>query len=151
MFGGNTLFELRSSLQQAEQERHGGIRQHISPMADVRDLGGLLSRGGFTLTTVDQDQIVINYPSMFHLLSDLKDMGETNAVISRTNFLGKDTLMAAAAAYEATYRNPDGSIPATFDIFYMIGWKPHESQQKPKPRGSAKSSLKQALEALQKN
>lgn len=26
------------------------------------------------------------------------------------------------------YGNEDGSIPATFEILYMIGWKPHDSQ-----------------------
>lgn len=26
------------------------------------------------------------------------------------------------------YGNSDGSVPATFQIFYMIGWKFHESQ-----------------------
>ncbi len=26
------------------------------------------------------------------------------------------------------YGNEDGSVPATFQILYMIGWKPHESQ-----------------------
>lgn len=26
------------------------------------------------------------------------------------------------------YGSEDGSIPATFEILYMIGWKPHESQ-----------------------
>lgn len=26
------------------------------------------------------------------------------------------------------YGNSDGSVPATFQIYYMIGWKYHESQ-----------------------
>ena len=33
ILGGSTLYELRTSLQQAEQERRGGIAPHISPMA----------------------------------------------------------------------------------------------------------------------
>jgi NADH dehydrogenase [ubiquinone] 1 alpha subcomplex assembly factor 5 len=51
MLGGETLYELRTSLQLAEIEREGGISPHVSPMADSRDLGALLSRAGFTLTT----------------------------------------------------------------------------------------------------
>lgn len=43
----------------------------------------LLSRAGFTLTTVDVDEIQVNYPSMFELMDDLKSMGENNAVLSR--------------------------------------------------------------------
>ena len=33
IFGGDTLFELRTALQLAEVEREGGISPHISPMA----------------------------------------------------------------------------------------------------------------------
>eukprot|EP00842_Homolaphlyctis_polyrhiza_P000528 jgi/Hompol1/1476/HPOL_005606-RA len=65
MFGGETLYELRTSMQLAQTERDGGISPHVSPMADVRDIGSLLSRAGFTLTTVDMDEVVVNYPSMF--------------------------------------------------------------------------------------
>lgn len=32
LFGGDTLFELRTALQLAEMEREGGISPHISPM-----------------------------------------------------------------------------------------------------------------------
>ncbi|MEQ2237087.1 NADH dehydrogenase [ubiquinone] 1 alpha subcomplex assembly factor 5 [Ilyodon furcidens] len=39
------------------------------------------------------------------------------------------------------YGNEDGSVPATFEILYMIGWKPHESQAKPAKRGSATVSF----------
>lgn len=35
MFGGDTLYELRSSLQLAELERKGGIAPHISPFTQV--------------------------------------------------------------------------------------------------------------------
>lgn len=72
MFGGDTLYELRCSLQLAEIERRGGLAPHISPFADVRDVGNLLTQAGYTLATIDLDDIVVNYPSMFELLQDLK-------------------------------------------------------------------------------
>lgn len=37
MYGGETLFELRSALQLAELERKGGISPHISPFTQVMD------------------------------------------------------------------------------------------------------------------
>lgn len=40
------------------------------------------------------------------------------------------------------YGNPDGSVPATFQVIYMIGWKPDPSQPKPLERGSANVSMK---------
>ncbi|GJJ69721.1 NADH dehydrogenase [ubiquinone] 1 alpha subcomplex assembly factor 5 [Entomortierella parvispora] len=146
LFGGDTLYELRTSLQLAEQDREGGISPRISPMADSRDLGSLLSRAGFTLTTVDVDEVTVNYPSALELMQDLRAMGESNAIINRRHFLKRDTMMAAAAIYKEIYGNPDGSVPATFQILYMIGWKPSPTQNKPLERGTAKHSLKDHLE-----
>jgi NADH dehydrogenase [ubiquinone] 1 alpha subcomplex assembly factor 5 len=43
----------------------------------------LLGRAGFTLLTVDIDELKVNYPSMWELMDDLRDMGESNAVMNR--------------------------------------------------------------------
>jgi NADH dehydrogenase [ubiquinone] 1 alpha subcomplex assembly factor 5 len=51
--------------------------------ADTRDISNLLGRAGFTLLTVDIDEIKVGYPSMWELMEDLKNMGEGNAVIGR--------------------------------------------------------------------
>ncbi|KAM3579419.1 hypothetical protein VKS41_008277 [Umbelopsis sp. WA50703] len=83
MFGGDTLFELRTSLQLAELEREGGISPRVSPLTDSKDMSNLLTRAGFTLTTVDVDEIQVNYPSAIELMQDLRSMGESNAVINR--------------------------------------------------------------------
>ncbi|KAI8899684.1 S-adenosyl-L-methionine-dependent methyltransferase [Globomyces pollinis-pini] len=150
IFGGDTLYELRTSLQLAEVERTNGISPHISPMVQHQEIGSLLTRAGLTLTTVDVDEVVVNYPSMFELMEDLQAMGESNALLRRylvsidfrKHHVSKDVFMAAAAAYKAIYGNKDGSIPATFQVIYMIGWKPSDDQPKPLPRGSAKHSFK---------
>ncbi|KAL9559423.1 hypothetical protein MBANPS3_000438 [Mucor bainieri] len=106
----------------------------------------MLTRAGFTLTTVDVDEIQVNYPSAFELMQDLRAMGESNSVLSRRPFLKRDTLMAAASIYQELHGNPDGTIPATFSIIYLIGWKPSENTPLPKKRGSANASLKDVLE-----
>ncbi|KAJ3087729.1 hypothetical protein HK102_010429 [Quaeritorhiza haematococci] len=142
MFGGDTLYELRTALQLAEIEREGGLSPHVSPMTDLRDVGSLLARAGLTLTTIDTDEIVVNYPSMFELMEDLQAMGESNAIAARKPHLTRDTLMAASAIYKEIYGNSDGTIPATFLIINMIGWKPDPSQPKPAERGSGTVSLK---------
>uniref|UniRef100_A0A8C0ZXF4 Arginine-hydroxylase NDUFAF5, mitochondrial n=1 Tax=Castor canadensis TaxID=51338 RepID=A0A8C0ZXF4_CASCN len=113
MFGGDTLYELRCSLQLAETEREGGFSPHISPFTAVNDLGHLLGKAGFNTLTVDTDEIQVNYPGMFELMEDLQEM----------------------------YRNEDGSVPATYQIYHMIGWKYHDSQARPAERGSATVSF----------
>ncbi|KDR84075.1 hypothetical protein GALMADRAFT_275287 [Galerina marginata CBS 339.88] len=145
MFGGDTLFELRTSLQLAEVEREGGISPHISPMTDTRDISNLLGRAGFNMLTVDIDEVKVAYPSMWELMEDLQDMGENNAVIGRRNIIHRDTLAASSAIYKEMYGSDDGSIQATFQIIYMIGWKPAPSQPKPLERGTGKVNLKDVL------
>ncbi|XP_076355286.1 arginine-hydroxylase NDUFAF5, mitochondrial isoform X2 [Tachypleus tridentatus] len=142
LFGGDTLFELRCSLQLAELEREGGFAPHISPFTEVRDLGNLLTRAGYSMLTVDTDEIKVCYPSMFELMWDLKGMAENNASWSRKAHLHRDTILAAASIYKEMYGNSDGTIPATFQILYLIGWKPDETQAKPAKRGSGTMSLK---------
>uniref|UniRef100_G3SWB7 Arginine-hydroxylase NDUFAF5, mitochondrial n=3 Tax=Elephantidae TaxID=9780 RepID=G3SWB7_LOXAF len=141
MFGGDTLYELRCSLQLAETEREGGFSPHVSPFTAVTDLGHLLGRAGFNTLTVDTDEIQVNYPGMFELMEDLQGMGESNCSWNRKALLHRDTMLAAAAVYREMYRNEDGSLPATYQIYYMIGWKYHHSQARPAERGSATVSF----------
>lgn len=146
LFGGETLHELRDVLMQAEAECEGGVSLRVSPFADVRDLGGLLQRSGFALPVVDADQIIVRYDTIFNLMSDLRAMGETNAITERRKSpLKRATLMRAAQLYQEKYADPDGRIRATFEILYATGWAPHESQQKPMRPGTAAMRLADAL------
>ncbi|KAI6794644.1 S-adenosyl-L-methionine-dependent methyltransferase [Hortaea werneckii] len=150
MSGGDSLYELRGSLQLAEQERLGGIGTHISPLADVRDVGNLLSRAGFRLLTVDVDDIVVDYPNTFALMSDLQAMGEANAALRREpGGLNRDVMLAAESIYRDLYgeEQEDGTltIPATFRTIYMIGWKEGGEQPKPLERGTGDANLTDVL------
>nr|XP_045593824.1 arginine-hydroxylase NDUFAF5, mitochondrial-like isoform X1 [Procambarus clarkii] len=142
MFGGDTLYELRSSLVLAELEREGGFSPHVSPFTEIRDIGGLLNQCGFTMLTIDVDEIIVGYPSLFELMRDLQGMAENNAGISRKSHLHRDTLLAACAIYQEMYGKEEG-ITATFQIIYMIGWKPDPKQKvNVAERGSGQISLK---------
>uniref|UniRef100_A0A3B3QUP7 NADH:ubiquinone oxidoreductase complex assembly factor 5 n=1 Tax=Paramormyrops kingsleyae TaxID=1676925 RepID=A0A3B3QUP7_9TELE len=141
MVGGETLYELRCSLQLAEIEREGGFSPHVSPYTAVTDLGNILGQVGFNMLTVDIDDIHIHYPGVFEVMSDLQAMGESNCAWNRKSMLHRDTILATAAIYKEMYGCDDGSVPATFEILFMIGWKPHESQAKPARRGSANISF----------
>jgi NADH dehydrogenase [ubiquinone] 1 alpha subcomplex assembly factor 5 len=154
MFGGDTLYELRSSLQLAETERKGGISPHLSPFTHIRDVGALLNRAGFTMLTIDTDEMVVGYPSMFELLYDLKGMAESNATYNRPLTIGRDVLLAASSIYNEMYqrKHPETGeigVHATFQVIYFIAWKKHESQPKPMERGSANVSFKDLGEIMQ--
>ncbi|KKK12275.1 hypothetical protein P175DRAFT_0508641 [Aspergillus ochraceoroseus IBT 24754] len=147
MFGGDTLFELRTSLQLADLERRGGVSPHVSPLADVRDVGGLLNKAGFKMLTVDVEDIVVEYPDTFALMQDLQAMGENNAILHReAGPISRDVLLANEAIYRELHKEEDSrGIPATFRLIYMIGWKEGEGQAQPLARGSGQVNLKDLL------
>ena len=146
LFGGDTLTELRQSLAAAEIASKGGISPRVSPFADVRDLGGLLQRAGFALPVADVERTVVRYGDVFSLVRDLRAMGETNALAERSRkAMRRDMLAAALAHYAENFADADGKLRATFDIVYLTGWAPHESQQQPLRPGSAKARLADAL------
>ncbi|CDM33943.1 hypothetical protein DTO013E5_1679 [Penicillium roqueforti] len=148
MFGGDTLYELRGSLQLADMERRGGVSPHVSPLADVKDVGSLLSRTGFKMLTVDVEDIVVEFPDTFALMQDLQAMGEGNAIMNRESApLSRDVLLANEAIYRSMYMEEGArGIPATFRLIYMIGWKEGEGQSKPLQRGTGDVNLKDILE-----
>mmetsp|Transcript_6621 Transcript_6621/g.18546 ORF Transcript_6621/g.18546 Transcript_6621/m.18546 type:complete len:347 (+) Transcript_6621:65-1105(+) len=142
MLGGDTLFELRTALAFAEQEREGGIAAHVSPMIRHSDACGLLSAAGLSLATVDTQTVTVEFEDIFSCVEHLSCMGESNANKQRRPVLPRETVLAAAAAYQGLFGEQGGYVPATFQIVFMIGWKPHASQPKPLAPGSAKSSFK---------
>ena len=144
--GGDTLTELRHALLQAESELENGMAAHIHPFGELRALGGLLQRAGFALPVADSDSFTVRYPTPFALLKDLRQMGETNILAERRRTpLRRATLMRAMDIYTEQFADTDGKIRASFELLYLSGWAPHESQQKPLPRGSAKMRLADAL------
>ncbi|RVW60043.1 putative methyltransferase, mitochondrial [Vitis vinifera] len=213
ILGGETLKELRIACTVAQMEREGGISPRVSPLAQVRDAGNLLTRAGFTLPSVDVDEYTVKYrsgenphlsilacssvavlethnsmpfestfdckvtlslvgllgckklfipsllkyvlllafPAAFStsspeqealdLIEHLRSMGETNALLQKSNILKRETALATAAVYDSMFAGEDGTIPATFQVIYMTGWREHSSQQKAKRRGSATVSF----------
>ena len=150
LFGGRTLNELRQCLAEAETEVSGGMSGRCAPMADIRDIGGLLQRAGLALPVADADLITVTYPNMFRLMADLKGMGEQNALFGKEQHMARrDIFLRAAELYQERFSTADGQINASFELITLTGWAPHASQQKPLARGSATHSLLEAFEIEQ--
>eukprot|EP00968_Pinguiococcus_pyrenoidosus_P011504 scaffold926_cov248-Pinguiococcus_pyrenoidosus.AAC.17 len=166
MLGQSTLDELRVSLLLAEQEVESGVSQHISPMTQMSDVAGLVWGAGFRLPVVDYDTYTLEFQDMYELMRELRHAGDGNAAIGRRagmvvesaplmdcfmgpcrrHFVPRATFDRAAEIYADKFGNANGTIRATFQVIYMIGWKEHESQQKPLKRGSATAKLRDVLE-----
>jgi NADH dehydrogenase [ubiquinone] 1 alpha subcomplex assembly factor 5 len=147
LLGGETLIELRQAFMAAELAEEGGASPRVSPFAELRDLGGLLQRAGFAMPVADNDLLTATYPDALALMRDLRGMGESNVVAERRrSFTRRGTLARAAALYEAQFAQPDGRIPASFEIITLTAWAPHQDQPKPLRPGSARARLAAALD-----
>jgi SAM-dependent methyltransferase len=150
LLGGDTLTELRQSFAAAEAELEGGVSPRVAPIADLRELGALLQRAGLALPVADVDRLTVRYATPFDLMRDLRGMGATNALVERRRVpLKRATLGRMAEIYADRFSDTDGRLRATFDIVWLSGWAPHESQQQPLKPGSAKARLADALRAIE--
>jgi len=146
MIGGDTLNELRQCFAAAEAELEGGVSPRVAPFADLRDAGHLLQRAGLALPVTDVDRIVVRYDSAFALMADIRRMGASNILVERRRTpTRRATMLRMAQLYAKRFADADGRIRATFDVVWLSGWAPHESQQRPLKPGSATASLSEAV------
>lgn len=152
-FGGQTLAEPRAALVQAEAQITGGLSPRILPMGEIRDLGGLLSRAGLALPVADLLHQRASYRDLFHMARDLRAMGEGNAMAARLRRPTQRRVLVQAARLLAEHspdRDDPSRVAVTFDLVFLTGWAPSDSQPKPLRPGSATTSLADALAKLRK-
>lgn len=151
LFGGRTLHELRTVLAETESRLTGGLSPRVLPMGEIRDLGALLQRAGFALPVADSGTKTVTYRTAFHLIADLRAMGESNALAQRSRKpVPRKFFPEVAQLYAEHFPAPEGRITATFDLVFLTGWAPHESQQKPLRPGSAVARLADALGVVER-
>ena len=144
-FGNETLKELKYSLYKAESELTNEVTPRVSSFLTMQQTGSLLQNVGFNLPVVDKDIIKIFYRDLFDLMHDIKSMGESNSLVGRKkSFTSKKVLEMANKIYKKKFLERN-KIYATYEILYLIGWKKHSSQPKPKKPGSATKTFSEVL------
>jgi len=152
MFGGDTLTELRQVFYSVEEKLLGGLSAHIYPMANYSQAAGLLSRAGLNQPVVDTDRFTVSYKALETLISDLRDLGETNVLMAQSpRTITKEYWAGLKENYISMFSREDGKLLCSFEILWLTGWAPHESQQKPLKPGSAEMSLKEGLNQAAKD
>lgn len=143
--GAGSLPALRRAMAAADEAGGGGASPRIHPQIDVRAAGDLLARAGFALPVADGERIVVRFPSLPRLVADLRGMGATNILASRSRRpIGRIGLAAAMADFDAQ-ADPDGRTGERFEIVHLSGWAPSPTQPQPARRGSGTASLAEAL------
>jgi SAM-dependent methyltransferase len=151
LFAGDTLSELRQSWLAAETRVAGGVSPRVAPMADVRELGGLLQRAGLALPVADLDRMSVRYADPLALMREIKALGLSNLLHGRDRrMVSRRLLTAAVDHYRRNFSDPDGRVRASVEIAWLTGWAPHASQQQPLKPGSASARLADALRVEEK-
>ena len=149
MFGGDTLTELRQVFYKTDEDIMGGLAPHIYPMANYTQAAGLLSRAGLNQPVVDTDRFTVSYGKLETLISDLRDLGETNVLKERPDTVLTQNYWAQFKKnYQKMFSREDGKLNCSFEILWLTGWSPHKSQQKPLKPGSANIHLGDALKTM---
>lgn len=152
MFGGDTLTELRQVFYAVDEAQLGRISAHIYPMVTYTQVGSLLARAGLNQPVIDTDRFTVSYKHIDTLVSDLRDLGETNILSERAKVhFSRSYKKALEAAYKGMFSTQNRKLACSFEILWLTGWKPHESQQKPLKPGSAKTRLADSLRNISKD
>jgi len=132
-------------MQAADDADRQPASPHLHPQIDLRAAGDLLGRAGFALPVADCERVTVRYRSLPALAADLRMLGWTNILSSRSRRpIGRVGYAAAQAAFAAA-ADPDGKVSERFEILHLSGWGPAPSQPQPAARGSGKASLAAAL------
>lgn len=123
LIGGDSLYELRSSLLDAEIEVTGGVSPRLSPSLDAPTASALVQRAGFTLPVTDTEVLTLMYPDIYALMKDLKGMAATNIHVERLKIPTRRAIFERASAlYKERFATSEGKIPATFEVIFLHGW-----------------------------
>ncbi len=137
-----TLAELNTCLTLAELEARDGATMRVDPFIDLQQAGSLLQQTGFSLPVIDREEIIVRYDDMFALISDLRAMGSTSALVwNQARHAGRNLFKRANEIYLEKFSDADGRIRASFCFAFLTAWSPHEDQPKPLKPGSAQISL----------
>ncbi len=122
LLGGETLYELRQCLVEAEIALKGGVSPRISPMVSTQDMAALMQRAGFSLPVIDSDLITVTYRNLTSLLHDLRYMGEGNVIAKRSKAFAPRKLFEMAEELYHQKFSSEGLLQASFRVIYVMGW-----------------------------
>lgn len=114
-----TLSGLRTALIESEEALTGGASPRVSPFPELADCAGLLQRAGFALPIAERETIDLDYANPLLLLRDLRDAGETNALLARSRRRPPRDLFPMALG---SLLSDDGRLRTSWPMAVLTGW-----------------------------
>ena len=122
-FGGKSLIELRNVLIKTDEIIKKKVYQRIIPFIDMIDATKLFQISGFQEVVTEKNKIIIKYNSFTKLLSDIKNIGEINSLLSRyKGLISNKYFKTAETLYEKNYLDSKKKLVATCEIISLVMW-----------------------------
>lgn len=145
--GGESLWELKEAWMRAEEARRGGVSPRVAPMISVHDAALLMQRAGFGLPVIDHESTTHLYENPQKLFQDLQFLQLSNVLYQQEQgLLGKKLFQEAQKQYKEMFSvSSNTHVVCTYDVLFLSGWGPSDSQQRPLIPGSGKIPLERVL------
>ena len=117
--GGQSLPRLRTAMLAADQTI-GQAAPHVHPRIEAPALAHLLTSGGFGMPVVDIDRVEISYRKLDNLIADLRAMGSTNILHSRSR---RPVTRAGMAAARKAFLGGGEKAVEQLEILHFAAWK----------------------------
>jgi len=127
-FGPDTLKELRTAWAQVDD------RIHVNRFMDMHDVGDAMVRARLADPVMDMEMLVLTYQQVPALLRELKGIGAHNINAGRRHALTTPAQLKKMMQVYESFRRPDGSVPATWEVVYGHAWG---TEVRARPTGNA--------------
>lgn len=118
--GRDTLKELKQSWASVDHDIH------VNPLPDMHDIGDNLVQAGFQDPVVDMEFFTLRYPTVKHLIRELKNLGSI-PVQTNNHLTGKTHWQSMEKHYLNNYTSAN-RINATFEIIYGHAFIPMQKK-----------------------
>jgi len=127
--GGESLNELRAAFAQAERESGCEPGWRVAPFMDVGKLAQLAGMAGLAEVVTDVERLRVRYADALSMMEELRAAGWSNPLAERPRApMTRGLLARAAALYELRFADPDGRLPATFELLYLAAVRGHQNR-----------------------
>ena len=99
-------------------------KQHVNNFFLKKQYQQAIEQAGLATRLLERESHILHYVKVTDLMRELKALGAHNLNTDRSNALaGRRRLVSLTAAYER-YRNPQGLLPASYELLWGVLEKP---------------------------
>lgn len=119
--GNDSLPALRSAMLAADQAGGAGVSPRVHPRINASTFATLLQDAGFIMPVVDIDRVRIRYATFDALVRDLRGMGATNLLLSRSRRPLTRAGLETARETFASLGDGTGTVE-TVELIHFAAW-----------------------------